>query len=481
MQRNQGAPNEKYREDSTRVIRVANADLAARGSLLYRGAPPTKSYDSRIPLVDHADIVGAVCNDAPFAAPLQYHPEKFENFHVRGPTLAPAALDVGPRYAILHPTNHTVAPTLLAATRGYAAAAAAEGTGTSALANTITSATDLSGSTLRAVRMGARETASAPELLPPPQLTANGLLFADGSVASAGVFWRHSLATSQATGKQRLEGVVESQFDLSRTVAEQWGGARGDAVHDVVPLGRASALAVPRDPFRGAERLHASLHSAAAGSEHFHHTTVGGDGVGAPGAPLPDIRCVVHPMDAFPGMRRAASEATVSASQAERFRRSVAGAQKRRDYLSLARHPHGILGVDGPDNVASHVYGDVAAHAAAAQESAWAREAQREAHLMKSDASLARRGYDHLVPGSAPIATLRLGNTAASLANPLLAERDGGGHFLIKKGASHCAITQVDTRRVVGGGDDIQAKYSRKAYLKGEQGLRCNVITGLPI
>ena len=481
MQRNQGAPNEKYREDSTRVIRVANADMAARGSLLYRSAPPTKSYESRIPLVDHADIVGAVCNDAPFAAPLSFHPEKFENFHVRGPTFAPAALDVGPRYAILHPTTHTVAPTLLAATRGYAAAAAGDATlSTTTNGSALPTTVDMSGSTLRAVRMGARETASAPEIFPPPHLTATGLRFADGSVASAG--GRQSLATSKITGKQHLEGVIESHHDLSRTVGEQWGGARGDAVHDVVPLGRAAALAVPRDPFRGAERLGGFSHTAASGSENFHHTTIAGDGVGAPGAPLPDVKCVVHPLDAFPGLRRAVTEATVSASQAERFRRGVAGAQRRRDYLALARHPHGILGVDGPDNVASHVYGDVAARTAAAQEKAWGREAQREAHLMRSDSSIARRGYDHLVPGAAPIATLRLGETAASLANPTLAARDGGCHFLVKRGVSDGALANVDTRRVVGGGDDTQTKYSRKAYIKGEtQGLKCNVITGLPL
>jgi hypothetical protein len=487
-QRNQGKQFEKYREDASRVIPIAHADAAARGSLLYREAQPVRAYESRIPLADYADVVGGIIGgDVPFGAPLGFKQESFENHHVRGPSLAPASLDVGPRYALAHPSADAVAPTLLAATRGYAAAAAGEA---AQVPQALEPKSVAFASTLRAVRLAAGERAPAPESPQVPRLTSSGLVFPNGSVALAGAAGIHTLAVSHAPSMRALQGNdVESRWDLSRTVAEQWSGATGDTGHDVVHLGRAAALGVPRDGARGASRISGAPHSGS-GSADFHPTTVDGGGVGAAGAPLPDIRCVVHPLDAFPGPRRAANEAAVAAQNAERFRRTVAGAQRRRDYITLARHPHGILGVDGPDNLASAVYGDVAARAADAQERVWEREAKREANLLKAHSSVARRGYDLLSNDSdnGLNASLRVSKPLIELADLTRAQKDGGSSFLVRKAPATVPIARLDTRRTLGLVDEPSPAVGRgrrsrvEAIIGGEtQGRKTDVITGLPL
>jgi len=204
---------------------------------------------------------------------------------------------------------------------------------------------------------------------------------------------------------------------------------------------------------------------------------------------VPAVRCVVGALDAQPGPRRAAAEAAVGAAAAERFRRAVASAQRRRDYLALARHPHGVLGVDGPDNEASAVYGDVAARAAAAQEAQWARDAAREARLLRADAGPARRGYDALAPGAEPARGGAGGRVGADEAragvDARLAARDGGGGFLARR-ARGGAAPGVDTRRTVGGGEGEAPRGARAARVAaitgGEtQGRRVDVITGAPL
>ena len=390
-QHNHGRFLEKYGEDGTRVIQTAMPDALARGSALFRDEPRSAfGRGAGIPLVPDAVAVDAAAPAGMWSAPLQFTPSTFSVNHVRGPTLAVADVDCGPRFVIASAEGAplrvgegdgaAMAPphTLLALSRGYAASAAAttvaEGGGRGVLASgggdtgvevmAVSHSGGVGGDADAGAGVGvATRTADGGARTLRPQF----LQYAAPSVTTdsrgahlpAGSGQRHTLAVSRAQTMLALQSSVDSQWDLSRTVAAQFGDDRraasdvlGEQRADVVPVGRSQAVALPRSAARANGLLGtlqppgSTADSAVPVGDLLSHLPIATSGSAFDaGAPVPDIRTVVHPLDAHPATRRAVNEAAVMASAAEKFRRVVAGAQRRRDYLTLARYPHGVIGV----------------------------------------------------------------------------------------------------------------------------------------
>jgi hypothetical protein len=466
LARLQGAAFEKFREGATRV----NPTEEGVGALPFytEMSGECRSAFSGVPRVDGADLVEAHAGAS--WAPLHFAPERFEAFHVRGPAVRPLSVDPGPLYAVRQVTGARdgVAPTLLSVHSGHAALAAAGGGGGEGGA-------------------------------PPPPLSGSLRVWpaADGGdMAPPAGTHRFSARAHRTPSAQALGGAVGAPWDPARTVAAQFGGAGGASAAraggvDVLPVGPRAAVAVPQG---GAAR--GALLAAAGGGGGGGGAVAGRapaieseEGAGAAAGAHAEVLSVVHPLDAFPASRRAVSEEAAGRSAAEAWRRRVAGAQRRRDFLALMRHPAGVLGVDGPDNLGSAIYGELAARREAEAAAAWAHGARREAALLQRGESVARRGYPLLAPlgdPAASAASLRLKNVAA-LADPRLA-RDDGVAFLKFKGAARPPHWTDATQRVVAhhvAPSDVGGTREARAHALRVQGAKrgplLNPLTHVPL
>ena len=402
--------------------------------------------------------------------PLKYAPEAFAVNHVRGPTLAPLAVDPGPLYSLHSPTEaNTTAPTLLAVTRGYASSATA---------------------------------------LPQPTHEEAAAAASDGSAlgsaegAALGATAPHSLSSSaamhtsaSATASSLYPGILPS-------------AARTDT--DLLVVGPSAAVSVPRTLSGAASLLHMSTPSSSSSSSTTSSSAAfplaAPPGAGSAASTHPQLRTVLHPLDAHPASRRSLAEETAGRAGAEAWRRRVAGAQARQDYLALHAYPHGVLGCDGPENEGSRVYGEVARAAAAAGAAAAGRAAAREAALLQHSCSVARRGYDllareegrggrSLTGAGVGAASVRLPGAAAAVAQLAggRAERlvDGIKFLERKREVLPEHGVGVDTRRTVGvwagvdGGRPAvrETRPVRVAQMLSGGGSRSghNPITGLPL
>jgi hypothetical protein len=474
LSRLHGVAFEKYLEDSKRV----NATEEGVGALPFfteMSGEPRRALTG-VPRVDGADLVEAHAGAS--WAPLHFAPERFAAYHVRGPAVRPLSVDPGPLYAVRQVTGARdgVAPTLLSVLNGHAALAAAGGEGEGGGGG---GAAPLSGS-LR--------------VWPP---VGSGALAGGDAVMPAGTH-RFSARAHRTPSVQALEGALGAPWDPARTVAAQFCGAGGGGGGggasaraggvDLLPVGPRTAVAVPhggaaRGALLGAAALAGGAVSGRAPAVEAE------EGAGAAAGAHAEVLSVVHPLDAFPASRRAVSEEIAGRSAAEAWRRRVAGAQRRRDYLALMRHPAGVLGVDGPDNPDSAIYGELAARREAEAAAAWAHGARREAALMQRGDSVARRGYALLAPlaGAPPAAaaSLRLKNVAA-LADPGLA-RDDGVAFLKFKAAPRPPHWTGDTQRVVAHhvapshlGDTRDARAQALRAQGAKRGPPLNPITHVP-
>jgi hypothetical protein len=475
-----GVPFEKYREDATRV----NPTEEGVGALPFyteASGEPRRAY-SGVPRVEGADLVEAHAG-APWA-PLHFAPERFEAYHVRGPAVRHLAVDPGPLYAVRCATGAPsgVAPTLLSVHSGHAALAAAAAAAAGAEGGDPTAVAPPLAGSLRVWPPGTAATAGAGagDLMPP-----------------AGTH-RLSARAHRTPSVQALEGALGAPWDPARTVGAQFVGAGGAATAraggvDLLPVGPRAAVAVPHGAAaRGALLLHAGGSGGGGAVSGRAPAVEAEEGAGGAGARHTEVLSVVHPLDAFPATRRAVNEEAVGRSAAEAWRRSVAGAQRRRGYLALMRHPAGVLGVDGPDNPASEIYGELAARREAEAAAAWAHAAKREAALMQQGGSVARRGFALLAPlgdPAAAAASLRINNVAA-LADPRQARADGMGFLeagFFKRAARPPHWTDATGRVVehhvapsnLGATRDARAAALRVQGVK--QGPPLNPITHVPV
>jgi len=238
------------------------------------------------------------------------------------------------------------------------------------------------------------------------------------------------------------------------TVSSAFGGGTGGD-RDVISVGPSSSVAVPTSGVSGYASLVVPSDNVGDRPTTLPATLIS-LGAGGVGSPTPHTSTVVHPLDAFPGSRRGVNEEATGRRDAEAFRRRVATAQRRQDYISLHAYPHGVLGLDGPDNLESPVYGEVAHLRLLEANRRAERNAAREAALLRQSNSVARRGYDliadpSLSAGLAVSARLSGGpQSMATLADGKLAALDGV-KFLERKGEAVPLYGQgVDTRRSVG-------------------------------
>lgn len=362
--RNTGRRDEKFDEDSKRVIVQqphpgVNNLLGERKEESLPGVPPVQYQELLSGPLAHA------------WGPYKYKPEYFSVNHTRGVALETLDIDPGPLYAVVHGPAYTPgpastvisAPSLLSVTRAVHAAFGGVETGTEGIP----------------ASAGMQEATSSSAVIPP----------AAGS--SLGV----TLEMNTTQGRLGTMSRADIRYqDGSQPVGKQYAGATGregaaPAAVDVTLIGRQTAIVTARGRSEDGQ-------AQTVAGDHGRTGAVLEDGVGAPGASQPAVHSVVHPMEAFPAMRRLLNDEACAQMEAERFRRRIVSQAVRRQVVTQAAHPHGVLGVDSQDNEDSAVYGELACTRRQAREARSLREAHREAVIQGSTRSDARRGYDIL-------------------------------------------------------------------------------------
>jgi hypothetical protein len=251
----------------------------------------------------------------------------------------------------------------------------------------------------------------------------------------AGAFSRGTLMASLQPSMLALAGGAEREYDLGRSVGQQFEGPRGAPLeltsvgvnHAVVSAAGGGARAAALNGALLGRSLPGGAGATLATDGLSGGAVFLGEGAsGLAGGSVATVQSVVHPLDAFPATRRLVADEKAAQVNAEHLRRRVQAGGVRRDALLARRHPHGALGVDHVDNAESAVFGELAARRAAERERSLGEAAAREARLLGHSSSVARRGYDVLRPDALELPrTLRVEPASLALGDERAARQDG--------------------------------------------------------
>ena len=440
-----GGLAEKFGEDPTRVVEAEahpgaynllgsrDAELAATGGRLP-GAPR----------VEFADLLaGPLGQQWP---PLRYKHEFFARYLPRGPSLQYLEVDPGPMYAISSapalgedglrvPGEGAagIAPSLLAITRSFAGLAAPEDDG---------------GGGGGGGGAGGGGGGGEGGGFPSPDSAMRRSATAPAPLGPAGAYSKGSIFAALQGSTLALQSGADREWDLSRSVGQQFAGPQGGGTGGGVGAGLLSFTTV--GPNQAVVTVNGSgARAAALNGALLGRTVPGGAGdagagptlateglsggavfsagaSGLGGGSVATVQTVVHPLDAFPATKRLVADEKVAQVDAEHLRRRVLTNAVRRDVLLARRYPHGALGVDHIDNAESAVFGELAARRVAERDRSMSEAAFREARILGVNATVARRGYDFLRPDAAALPqTLRVEPSSLAFGDARAARLDG--------------------------------------------------------